>query len=39
MISEDLYEQESVFEFRTSVFKTVNNDQKFLIVDVVITFC
>ena len=39
MVSEDLYEQVSVFEFRTPVFKTVNNDQKFLIVNVIITFC
>ena len=28
-----------MFEFGTPVFKTVNNGQKFLIVDVVITFC
>ena len=39
MVSEDLYKQVSVFEFRTLVFKTANNDQKFLIIDVVITFC
>ena len=39
MVSEDLYKQVSVFKFRTPVFKTVNNDQEFLIVDVVITFC
>ena len=39
MVSEDLYRQVSVFKFRTPVFETVNNGQKFLIVDVIITFC
>ena len=39
MVSEDLYRQVSVFKFRTPVFKTANNGQKFLIIDVVITFC
>ena len=39
MISEDLYEQISVFQFQTSVFKAADNDQKLFIVDVIIALC
>ena len=39
VISEDLYEQVSVFEFWMSVFKAVNNGQEFFVVDVVVTLC
>ena len=39
MVSEDLYEQISVFQFQTPVFKAADNDQKLFIINVIIALC
>jgi len=38
MIDEHLNEQFDAFKLESSVFKTSNNDQQFLVIDVIIAF-
>jgi len=39
MIDEDLDQNIHTFQFKTSMFQTVNNDQQFFIIDLVVAFC
>ena len=39
MISEDLYEQISVFQFWTPVFRAADNGQELFVIDVIIALC
>ena len=39
IVSEDLYEQVSVFQFQTPVFKAADNSQKLFIIDIIIALC
>ncbi len=38
MINEHLNEQLNAFKLKSSMFKTSNNDQQFLVIDVIIAF-
>jgi len=38
MIDEHLNEQLNAFKLKSSMFKTLNNDQQFLVIDVIIAF-
>ncbi len=39
MIDEDLNQNIHTFQFKTSMFQTVNNDQQFFVIDFVVAFC
>jgi hypothetical protein len=39
MINEDLDQNIHTFQFKASMFQAANNNQQFLIVNLVITFC
>ncbi len=39
MIDEDLDQNISTFQFKTSVLQASNNSQKLLVVDLVVAFC
>jgi hypothetical protein len=38
MIDEHLNEQLDAFKLKSSVFETLNNDQQFLVIDMIIAF-
>jgi len=38
MINEHLNEQLDAFKLKSSVFETLNNDQQFLVIDLIIAF-
>jgi len=39
MINEDLDQNICTFQFRASMLQAANNDQQFLVIDLVVAFC
>jgi len=39
MIDEDLDQNIRTFQFETSMFQTMNNNQQFFVIDLVVAFC
>jgi len=39
MIDEDFDQNICTFQFKASVLQTANNDQQFLVIDLVVAFC
>jgi len=39
MINEDLDQNISIFQFKTSMLQAANNDQQFFIINFIVAFC